>query len=109
MTESTALILAAIVTALLSLIGSMIIGLVAWGWKAEIATLRTQMDAFGVAVRSDMATLRAEVRASIAESVHELYRQINGSYVKTPACAALYNSIVGRVDGLENRVNDLSE
>ena len=103
MPESTALILAAIVTALLSLIGSTIIGLVAWGWKAEIATLRTQMDAFGVAVRSDMATLRAEVRASIAESVHELYRQINGSYVKTP----LYNSLVGRVDGLENRVNDL--
>ena len=42
------------------------------------------------------------MRAKIAESVNAFYIQINGSYVKKE----LYNTLIGRVDGIEQRVND---
>ena len=87
-----------LIAAGISLLGSIIMALVAWGWRAEIATLR-----------AEMATLKAEMRASIAESVNTFYRQINGSYTKTETCKAQCGALCGRVDGLENRVNDLGD
>ncbi len=52
-----------------------------------------------------MNTLKAEMRASIAESVNSFYRQVNGSYVKKE----LFTTLVGRIDGIEQRVNDLGD
>lgn len=83
-----------VVVAGVSLLGNIIVGLVAWGWRAEISTLR-----------AEMATMRAEMRASIAESANEFFRQINGNYVKKE----VYNTLIARVDGLDGRVNDLGE
>ena len=90
MTEAVAAMLAAGI----SLLGSIIMALVAWGWRAEIATLRANME-----------TLRADMRASIAESVNAFYDRINGSYTKRD----LYNTLLARVDGLENRFNDMGD
>lgn len=77
----------AIAAAAVSLLGSIIVGLVAWGGRSEIATLR------------------AEVRASIAEAGLAFYSQVNGNYVKKE----LFNTLVGRVDGVEQRVNDAGD
>lgn len=86
--------MSAYIVAGISMLGSIIMALVAWGWRAEIATLR-----------ADMATLKAEMRAAIAESVNAFYLQINGSYIKKD----LFNTLVGRVDGIEQRVNDAGD
>ena len=83
--------LGSIAAAGVSLLGSIVVGLVAWGWKAEIGTLR-----------AEAGMHQAEMRARIAESVNAFYIQINGNYVKKE----LYNTLVGRMDGLEQRVND---
>lgn len=83
---------AAFGAAALSLFGSVVMALVSWGGRAEIALMR-----------SEMATLKAEMRASIAESANTFYLSINGSYTKKD----LYNTLVARVDGIENRVNDM--
>jgi hypothetical protein len=85
---------ASIVAAGVSLLGSIIVALVAWGWRAEIGTLRAEMN-----------TLKAEMRASIAESVNSFYQQVNGSYIKRD----LYNTLLARVDNIENRVNELGD
>lgn len=71
----------------ISLLGSIVVGLIAHGWRSEIATLR------------------AELRASIAESGLAFYAQVNGNYIKKD----LFNTLVGRVDGIEQRVNDAGD
>ena len=91
--ESTSILAAAI-----SLLGSIIVGLVAWGWRGEIATLR-----------AEMKTLQAEMRASIAESVNAFYMRVNGSYVKRDVCKTIHAAESVRVDNIENRVNELGE
>jgi hypothetical protein len=83
-----------IAAAAISLFGSIIVGLVVWGWKSELSTLR-----------AEMLALKADMRASIAESVNSFYLQINGSYTKKD----LHNTLVARVDSVENRVNELGD
>ena len=92
---------APIIAAGISALASLVVGLVAWGWRGEIATLRAEMGT----VRAEMGTLRAEMRAAIAESVNAFYLQINGSYTKS----GLHNALAARVDGIENRVNDMGD
>lgn len=70
-----------------SLLANVIMAIVAWGWRAEIATIR------------------AEMRAGLAEALASFWRELNGSYIKRD----LYNTLVSRVDALENRVNDLGD
>jgi uncharacterized coiled-coil DUF342 family protein len=92
-----------IVSALISLLGSIVVGLVAWGWRGEIATLRAEIGT----IHAQMETLRAEVRASIAEASAEFYRQVNGAYTKRDVCRAISDGLAERVDKLEERVNGL--
>lgn len=86
--------LGSIIAAGVSLLGSVIVALVAWGWRSEIGMLR-----------ESMATLKAETRAAIAESANDFYRQVNGSYVKKE----LHNTLAARVDSVENRINDMGD
>ena len=51
-----------------------------------------------------METLRAEIRASIAEASNGFYRQVNGAYTKKDLCKTISNGLAERVDKLENRV-----
>jgi len=78
---------AALAAAGISLLGSIIVALVAWGWRSEISTLR------------------AEMRASIAESANTFYLQVNGNYTKKE----LHNALVSHVDGIEARLNDMGD
>jgi hypothetical protein len=75
-------------------VAALIGGVAAWGAKKEVETLR-----------AEMGTLRAEMGEAIAKAGLEFYRQVNGTYVKV----SLFNALVARTDGLENRVNDLGE
>ena len=52
-----------------------------------------------------METLRAEIRAAIAEASTEFYRQVNGAYTKRDLCKTISNGLADRVDKLEERVN----
>jgi ribulose kinase len=85
-------VVAVYVAAAVSLLGALIMALVAWGWRAEMATHR-----------ADMGTLRAETRASLAEAANEFYRRVNGNYVKKE----VYHGLVARVDELAGRVEDI--
>jgi hypothetical protein len=108
-----------IVAAGISLLGSLVMALVAWGWRGQIDTLRAENNV----LKADMLTaiqkavnqfatlpgrvdtLKAETRAALAESVNEFYKQVNGNYVKKD----LYIALVSRVDSVEARVNDLGD
>ena len=101
-----------IVAACGSMLVSTITGLIVWGLKSEVNTLRAENETLRTELRgdvsvfrADMSTLRAEVRAGIAEAGLEFYKQVNGTYVKS----SLYGALVGRVDGLENRINDIGD
>ena len=56
-------------------------------------------------LKAEIAMMRAEIRASIAESANDFYRQVNGSYVKKE----LYQTLSGRVDSCETRLNDMGD
>lgn len=90
-----------ILAAVVSLVGSTIVGLVGWGARAEVRVLRAEM-ALGA---EKMETLKAEIRASIAESVNAFYKQVNGNYIRKE----LFNALVDRINGLEVRINDAGE
>ena len=77
----------------MSLLGSGIMALVAWGVRAEIGTLR-----------AEMATLKAEMRASIAESVNEFYQRVNGNYVKKDVCKTIHAANEDRLLKIEQSV-----
>jgi hypothetical protein len=93
--------IAPIAAAVVSLAGSVVVGLVAWGWRGEVSTLRAELGT----VHAQMETLRAEVRAAIAEAGVQFYRQVNGTYTKTTLCEAVREGITDRIDRLEDRVN----
>ena len=90
-----------VLAAIVSLVGSVIVGLVAWGAKAEVRVLRAEM-ALGA---EKIETLKAEIRASIAESVNSFYRQVAGGYTRKE----LFNALVDRINGLEVRISDAGE
>ena len=75
----------AIIAAGVSILSSIIVGLIAWG------------------VRNEMSTLRAEFRAAIAEAGNTFYELVNGKYVRKE----LHNEMTARIDRIENRVEDL--
>ena len=83
-----------IITTAVSIVSSVVFALIASVVRSEVGTLRAQIE-----------TLRAEMRACIAESAHTFYREVNGAYVKKD----LYSMLISRVDGLEQRVNDLRD
>jgi hypothetical protein len=64
--------------------------------RDEIGTIHAQME-----------TLRAEVRASIAEASTEFYRQVNGAYSKRDLCKTISEGLGERLDKPEERVNGL--
>ena len=77
-------------------VAALIGGLAAWGAKKEVETLR-----------SEMATLRAEIRASIAESTLEFYRQVNGNYVKKDICKTVHAAAEDRMVKVEQSVEGM--
>ena len=93
----------AALAAIVSLVGSAVVGLVVWGARAQVSNLRAEIRADRELSAQEFETLRAEVRAGIAESGARFFAQVNGNYVKRD----LYNTLLARVDGLEGRVNDL--
>jgi hypothetical protein len=90
-----------IAAASISFLGSVVVGLVAWGWRGEIGTLRAEIGT----IHAQMETLRAEIRAAIAEASAEFYRQVNGAYTKRDLCKTISNGLAERIDKLEERVN----
>ena len=101
-----------IIASCISLLGTIILGLIAWGLHAEVAALRAHTSLQVAKPQGDIATLRAnmetaraEVRAQIAEAINNFYRELNGTYIRRE----LYNTLVGKVEGLENRVNDIGD
>ncbi len=93
---------APIVSAGLSLLGSIIVALVAWGWRAEIGTLRAEM----ALASAKIETVRVEVRASIAEAVNEFYIRVNGSYVKKDVCKIAMGSVEDRIVQIRESVDE---
>jgi hypothetical protein len=89
-----------ITAASISFLGSVVVGLVAWGWRGEIGTLGSEIGT----IHAQMETLRAEIRAAIAEASAEFHRQVNGAYIKRDLCKAISDGLAERVDKLENRV-----
>jgi cell division protein FtsB len=85
------------IAALAALLG----GLAAWGAKGQVETLRAEMGT----LRAEIGTLRAEMGEAIAKAGLEFYRQVNGTYARTKSL----NDLTARVDGIENRVNDLGD
>ena len=93
----------AAIAAVVSLIGSLVVGLVAWGAKAEVATLRAEM-ALG---NSKLDTVRVEVRASIAEAVNDFYVRVNGNYVKKEGCKTIHAAVENRLVKIEESVEGM--
>jgi hypothetical protein len=89
-----------IAAASISFLGSVVVGLVARGWRGEIGTLRAQIGT----IHAQMETLRAEIRAAIAEASNEFYRQVNGGYTKRDLCETISDGLAERIDKLESRL-----
>jgi hypothetical protein len=92
-----------IAAAVISLLGSIVVALVAWGWRNEIGMVRAEIGT----VHAQMETIRAEVRASIAEASAAFYKHVNGAYTKRDLCRTISDGQAERVDKLEERVNGL--
>jgi chaperone required for assembly of F1-ATPase len=88
----------AAIAAVVSLIGSVVVGLAATAAKAEVASLRAEMALNG----ARLETVRVEVRASIAEAVNDFYVRVNGNYVKREVCKIA-------MAGMEDRINQIRE
>lgn len=84
--------------AVLSLLVSVIAGLVAWGLRAELATIRAEMGAS-----------RADVRASIAEAVNDFYVRVNGNYVKRDLCKTICAATEERIGKVELQVEGMGD
>ena len=74
-----------ITAASISFLGTVVVGLVAWGWRGEIGTPREEIGT----IHAQMETLRAEIRASIAEASNGFYRQVNGANTKKDLCKTI--------------------
>ena len=61
------------------------VGLIVWGLKTEVAKLRTEM------------------RAELAEAENRFFQRVNGTYVRKE----LHGELVARIDRIENRIEDL--
>jgi hypothetical protein len=72
----------------------------AWGWRGEIGTVRAEI----AMIHAQMETLRAEIRAAIAEASNQFYRHVNGAYTKKDLCKTISESLAERLDKLENRI-----
>ena len=77
-------------------VAALIGGLAAWGAKKEVETLRAEME-----------TLRTEIRASIAESTLEFYRQVNGNYVKKEVCKTVHAASEDRIVKVEQSIEGM--
>ena len=95
----------AAIAAVVSLIGSVIVGLVAWAAKAEVAVLRAEM----ALASAKMETVRVEVRASIAEAVNAFYVRVNGNYVKREVCKTVHAATEDRLVKIEQSVEGLGD
>ena len=62
-----------------------VVSLIAWGLRAEVKTLRT------------------ELRAGLAEAENRFFQRVNGSYVRKE----LHNEMAARIDRIENKVDEL--
>lgn len=78
-----------IVAACLSVALNGIIGLVVWGVRGEITTLRTEMK-----------LQRAETSTALAQAANEFYTKVNGNYVRKD----LYTEMHERVGRIEDRI-----
>lgn len=76
----------------LSVLASLLTGLVVWGNRGQVNT-----------VHQTMKTMRQEFRANMAEAELRIIKGINGTYTRTP----LHNELVARVDRIESRVDEL--
>ena len=119
-----------IIAAGVSFAASGVVGLVAWGLRGEVntlkATLNSQIDnvrgeiktlraeqSAGLlkadnsgkieTVRAELATLRAEQVAGLAAAENRFFERVNGNYIRKE----LHNEMVARVDRVENRVENL--
>ncbi|MGD0497543.1 MAG: hypothetical protein ABSC23_03805 [Bryobacteraceae bacterium] len=106
--------IAPLVAAGISILASGIAGLIAWGLKGEVSTLRAENETLRTEVRgdvalfrSDMATLRAEVRASIAEGANAFFVRVNGAYVKKDVCRAVHTATEDRLIKIEQSVEGM--
>lgn len=77
--------IAPIIAAVISVLASIIVGVIAWGVKAELKS-----------VRSDFT-------ANMAQAELRIIKGINGTYTRTP----VFQDLVARVDRIEDRVGDL--
>lgn len=74
-----------LIAAAASFVASGVVSLVAWGLRSEVATLRT------------------ELRAGLAEAENRFFQRVNGSYIRKE----LHNEMVARIDRIENKVDEL--
>ena len=74
-----------LVAAAASFVASGVVSLIAWGLRSEVATLRT------------------ELRAGLAEAENRFFQRVNGSYIRKE----LHNEMVARIDRIENKVDEL--
>ena len=88
--------------AVVSLIGSLLVGLLAWAAKAEVATLRAEM----ALASAKVETVRVEVRACIAEAVNEFYIRGNGNYVKKDVCKIAMGGMEDRIVQIRESVDE---
>ncbi len=73
-------------------LSTLITGLVAWGFKNQVAVLEQKIE-----------TVRQEFHAELEKAGNAFYARVNGNYVRTGAL----NDLKERVDRIENRVDDL--
>lgn len=74
-----------LIAAAASFVASGVVSLIAWGLRSEVATLRT------------------ELRAGLAEAENRFFQRVNGSYIRKE----LHNEMVARIDRIENKVDEL--
>jgi multidrug resistance efflux pump len=91
------------VAAVVSLIGSLLVGLLAFAARAEVATLRAEM----ALANAKLETVRVEVRASIAEAVNQFYVRVNGNYVNSKLCGAVHAAVEDRFVKVEQSVEGM--
>lgn len=69
----------------LSIVSSTVTGLLVWGLRGEVGTIKEK------------------IRADLAEQENRIITRINGTYTRTP----IHQDLVARVDRIENRVDKI--
>ena len=91
------------IAAIVSLIGSALMGLLALAAKAEVAALRAEISLSN----AKLDTVRAEMRASIAEAVNDFYVRVNGNYVKKDVCKTVHAATEDRLVKIEQSIEGM--